>query len=99
MKLSPGNRDPRERISISSALFSGVPVPDDNNQPATKQDLIELRDELTEVMRDMQSELLRAFHAWARPVEIRLRAIPQIDERLGLLEDRVSALERGPRSV
>jgi hypothetical protein len=74
-------------------------MPDDNIQPATKQDLIELRDELTEVMRDMQSELLRAFHAWARPVEIRLRAIPQIDERLGLLEDRVSALERGPRGV
>jgi hypothetical protein len=74
-------------------------MPDDNNQPATKQDLIELRDELTEVMRDMQSEFLSAFHAWARPVEIRLRAIPQIDERLGLLEDRVSAIERGPRGA
>jgi hypothetical protein len=48
-------------------------------------------------MRDMQTEVLRAFHAWARPLEIRLRALPQIEERLGLLEERVGALERGPR--
>ena len=30
---------------------------------ATQQDSIELRDELTEVMRDMQTEVLSAFHA------------------------------------
>ena len=40
----------------------------DNNQPATKQDLAELRvevarmhDNLVEKMRDMQTEVLRAF--------------------------------------
>jgi hypothetical protein len=60
---------------------------------ATQQDSIELRDELTEVMRDMQTEVLSAFHAWARPLEIRLRAIPQIDERLALIEARVRDIE------
>lgn len=53
-----------------------------------------LRDELVEKMRDMQTEVLRAFHGWAAPLEIRLRAIPNIEERLGLLGDRVSKIER-----
>jgi hypothetical protein len=41
-----------------------------------------VRDQLVEQMRDMQTEVLRAFHDWALPVEIKLRAIPPIDERL-----------------
>jgi hypothetical protein len=63
----------------------------------TKKDLNELRDELVEQMRDMQTEVLRAFHDWARPVDIKLRSIPPIDERLGLIEERVSRLERGAK--
>jgi hypothetical protein len=31
---------------------------------------------------------------WAQPVEIKLRAIPPLDQRLGLIEERVSRLER-----
>ncbi len=54
-----------------------------------------LRDQLVEQMRDMQTEVLRAFHDWASPVEIKLRAIPPLDQRLGLIEERVSRLERG----
>jgi adenylate kinase len=84
-------------------------MPDDN-RPATKQDLHnlrdeirseirdqnhQLRDELVERMRDMQTEVLRAFHDWARPIEIKLRTLPMIDERLGLLEERISRIERG----
>src|SRR5258708_27961478 len=57
--------------------------------------IIEVRDQLVEQMRDMQTEVLRAFHDWAQPVEIKLRAIPPLDQRLGLLEERVSRLERG----
>ncbi|HEX5432309.1 MAG TPA: hypothetical protein VFW83_10095 [Bryobacteraceae bacterium] len=49
-----------------------------NQESATKQDVAELRvhvdqrfdqlkDELIERMRDMQTEVLRAFHSWARP--------------------------------
>ncbi|MEP7354325.1 MAG: hypothetical protein ABI824_13950 [Acidobacteriota bacterium] len=66
----------------------------DNNQPATKQDLLDMRDELIEKMRDLQTEVLTAFHGWARPIEIKLRTLPMIDERLGLLEERISELER-----
>ena len=69
-------------------------MPEDS-RPATKQDLNELRDQLIEKMRDMQTEVLRAFHDWASPVEIKLRAIPPLDQRLDLIEERVSRLERG----
>lgn len=57
----------------------------------------QLHETLIEQMRDMQTEMLRAFHAWARPFEIRMRVLPQIEERLGLLEARVSAIERGDK--
>jgi DNA-binding ferritin-like protein (Dps family) len=74
----------------------------DDNSPATKKELRELservdrlRDDLIEKMRDMQTELLRAFSGWARPVEIKLRTLPMIEERLGLLEERVGHIERG----
>ena len=53
-----------------------------------------LREALVERMRDMQTEVLRAFHGWASPLEIRLRSLPNIEERLGLLEERVSTIER-----
>ena len=45
----------------------------------------------------MQTEVLRAFHDWARPVELKLRALPVIEERLGLLEERISRIERGDK--
>jgi hypothetical protein len=68
-----------------------------DSTPATKQDILELRDALVEQMRDMQTEVLRAFHNWARPTDIKLRSH---EERLALLEERVQSLERGefPRS-
>ena len=83
-------------------------MPDDN-RPATKQDLIdfqglmkkdliEIEGRLVEQMRDMQTEVLRAFHGWARPLETRLKVLPLIDGRLGLLEDRVSEIERQRRA-
>jgi hypothetical protein len=62
-----------------------------------KGDLNSLNDSLIERMRDMQTEMLRAFYDWARPVELKLKAIPPLDERLGQLEERVSKLERGER--
>lgn len=57
-------------------------------------DMDHLRDDLVEKMRDMQTEVLRAFHDWARPIEIRLRSLPHIEERLGMLEERVTAIEQ-----
>jgi hypothetical protein len=60
-------------------------MPGEDDRPATKRDLDQLRgevnrrfdqlrDDLIERMRDMQTEALRAFHAWARPL-VRVREI------------------------
>jgi hypothetical protein len=57
----------------------------------------QLQETLVEQMRNMQTEVLRAFYTWARPFELRMRTLPQIEERLGLLEERVSSLERGDK--
>ncbi|MGA2144129.1 MAG: hypothetical protein ABSH49_04115 [Bryobacteraceae bacterium] len=42
-------------------------MPDDNNgsKPATKADLAALENRLTEVVRDAQREILRAFERYA----------------------------------
>src|ERR1700720_2066469 len=118
---------PRERNAVAGALFQRSTMPNDDDRPATKKDLNDLRSEvhgemdqlrtelngnmdrlrtdlhgdmdrlrenLVEQMRDMQTEVLRAFHGWASPIEIRLRALPNMEERLVLLEGRVSAIER-----
>lgn len=80
-------------------------MPNDDNSPATKRDINELRaathadmhqlrDDLIEKMREMQTEVLRAFYDWARPVEGRLRNLDDLNTRLGLLEERVTAIER-----
>jgi hypothetical protein len=46
-----------------------------SDQPATKQDLADavqqVTDKLTEAIRDSQTELLRGFYEWARPVDVR----------------------------
>ncbi len=81
-----------------------------NSDPATKQDLADAvqqvsekftrdfaatTDKLTEAIRDSQTELLRGFYEWARPVDVRLRHADELVQRMGWLEDRVSKLERG----
>ncbi len=60
---------------------------DDGNRPVTKAELAEalgdLEGRLVEVMRDMQTEILRAFHSGACPMEIRLeRRLPPPAPRL-----------------
>jgi len=95
-------------------------MPDNDDRPATKRDLDELRielrtefredmqllradvqsdmqqlrDELIEKMREMQTEVLRAFYDWARPVDSRLRTLDELNTRFGLLEGRVTAIEK-----
>lgn len=61
------------------------------SEPATKQDLQDLKEELIEAMRDMQTEVLRAFHNWARPTDVKLRSH---EERIALLEERLTEIER-----
>lgn len=69
----------------------------DNNY-ATKQDVHALKealetrlDQVIEATRDMQTEVLRAFHNWGRPADIKFRSH---EERLTLLEERISEIER-----
>jgi hypothetical protein len=81
-----------------------------SSEPATKQDLAdavqqvteklsrdlaETTEKLTEAIRDSQTEVLRAFYDWARPVDARLRHADELVQRMGWLEERVSNLERG----
>jgi hypothetical protein len=60
-----------------------------------KQDLVNLGDKLTEAIRDSQTEVLRAFYNWARPIEVRLNRTEEIASRLSWIEERIAALERG----
>jgi len=57
-------------------------MPTDNNLPATKEDIRELRQEL--------SEVLRILHGWSRPTGIRLGGH---EERLTLVETRLRHIE------
>jgi hypothetical protein len=85
----------------------------DNQQPGTKQDLIDLetkfkqnlvdfKSEILEAMRDMQTELLRGMERFARGNYTRMHRLESsdvdINERVNLLEERVMALETRPPS-
>jgi len=76
---------------------------------ASKQDLAALRvefksdlaetehritDKLTEAIRDSQTEVLRAFYDWARPIGVRLSRVDEVASRLSWIEERLTALER-----
>jgi len=55
-------------------------------------------DEEREALREVETKLLTAFHAWAQTYEVRARGVgamvTTLDERLGMIEERVSKLER-----
>jgi len=67
--------------------------------PQNKRDLAEatreITEKLTEAIRDSQTEVLRAFYNWARPIEVRLNRTDEIATRLSWIEERIAALERG----
>jgi nucleoid DNA-binding protein len=55
----------------------------------------QVSEKLTEAIRDSETEVLRAFCEWSRPVEVRLRAADDLGRRMSWLEERISELERG----
>jgi hypothetical protein len=63
-----------------------------------RQALDELEKRVAERIDRAESNLRSEFHGWARTYEIRARgasaAIHNLDERLGLIEERVGRLER-----
>lgn len=81
-----------------------------DNTPLTRADVEEiltraiaaLEERLLKCIDRTETKLLTAFHGWARPAEIRMRGVNQnvsgFDERLALLEERVSRIERGDKA-
>jgi hypothetical protein len=69
-----------------------------DESPATKQDIQDLKVELKAAMEKMETTLLTEFWKWARTNDIKLRSVSNhgvdLDARLGLVEERVSELER-----
>ena len=61
----------------------------------------ELRAEVRTGLERVETNLLTAFHQWAQTYEIRARgttaAVHEFDQRLGLIEERLSRLERERR--
>jgi hypothetical protein len=51
-------------------------------------------EQVFERINSTETKLLNAFYGWAKPVESRLKIMPSIDERLGFMEERISAVER-----
>ena len=69
----------------------------DNEKPATRAELIAVRDDLLESMRQIETNLLTEFHRYAKSQNARVHNV-EISEhdmklRLSVLEDRVLALE------
>jgi hypothetical protein len=71
---------------------------DDRNAPATKGDLAELGARLVEVMRDAQTETLKAFYGFVETVQTRFKAQDDTEaglkKRLTVLEERVLEVEK-----
>jgi len=60
----------------------------------TKQALEAMEARILERIEATETKLLRAFHGWGRTTDAKLRGLPLIDERMGVMEERVSELER-----
>ena len=80
----------------------------DNGELATKKDLAELEthivDRLTELIRDVETQLLTSFHGYGKGQSARMHVLEVTDsataQRLAALEERILNLEtrRGPGS-
>ncbi len=68
---------------------------------ATMHDLQSTEHRLTERLEKVETNLLTAFHEWARTYEVCAPGlgvtVRDFDERLGFIEERVAKLERHER--
>jgi hypothetical protein len=71
---------------------------DDRNAPATKGDLAELEARLIEVIRDTQTETLKAFYGFVESVQTRFKAQDDTEaglkRRLTIVEERLLEVEK-----
>jgi predicted nuclease with TOPRIM domain len=60
--------------------------------------LEDIKERFDERIEKVETNLLTAFHGWARTMEIRVRGVSAVtagfDERLALAEERIAELER-----
>ena len=49
---------------------------------------------ILERLEQTETRLLSAFHGWSTTMELRMKSLPATDQRLSVVEDRLSALER-----
>jgi hypothetical protein len=49
---------------------------------------------LLERIEQTETKLLSAFHGWSTTMELRLKSLPATEQRLFVVEDRISAIER-----
>lgn len=70
----------------------------DDLEQTLQQSKAELRDELVEVMRDVQTELLKAFYSFAKSTEAKLSDSEISDhlirQRVSAVESRITEIER-----
>jgi hypothetical protein len=62
-----------------------------------KQALDTMEARILERIHDVETHLLRGFEGWSNAINLRLKAIPLIDERVAQLERRVTELEFGTK--
>jgi hypothetical protein len=59
-----------------------------------KRALDDMEVRITERIFDLETKLLSAFRDWQQPVDLKLRALPLMEQRLDLLEGRITKLEQ-----
>jgi hypothetical protein len=68
------------------------------SEPATKEDLVALKDDLVETFRDGQTEILTAFYGFTETIQNRFKENDQTEaslkRRLTTLESRLLEIEK-----
>jgi len=68
-----------------------------DTDPVTKKDLAEFKEALTELVRDVETNLLTSFHGYGKGQAVRMHALEvgdsAVNQRLAALEERVLNLE------
>jgi len=71
---------------------------DDRTQPASKGDLLDLKDQITETLFDLKTEILRAIYGYTETIKVQLKGSQRnavnLAERMSVIEDRVLELEK-----
>ncbi|HLZ49233.1 MAG TPA: hypothetical protein VKP61_00645 [Candidatus Acidoferrum sp.] len=63
-----------------------------DNEMKEALDAMEMR--ILDRIEATETRLLSAFHGWSTTMELRTKSLPATDQRLAVVEDRISAVER-----